>query len=187
VAFYLLIATGMRGGELLALKWEDVDFRNKIIRINKSYNRVKVFDGKVGKYQNVENSTKSKKGNRIIPVLESTLKMLKLHEHKQTVEKVKAKEYIDGNYIFCSKEGRPINPRNFTKYFHKFLADAGIDKTNLHNLRHTYATTGIENGIDMKVMQELLGHSTMQVTSEIYTHVSQDKKRQEINKLKGIL
>jgi integrase len=189
IAFYILLSTGMRRGELLALKWQDIDFKHKLIRINKSYNRVKVFENKKdeGKYKNIENTTKTEKGNRIFPALEDTIKMLNLHRNKQIIEKVKAKIYDDSDYVFCSRQGKVINPRNFTKYFYKFLADNGIDRTNLHNLRHTFATTGIENGIDMKAMQELLGHSTMQVTSEIYTHYSQDKKRSEINKLKGIL
>lgn len=184
VAFLLLLSTGIRRGELLALKWQDVNWKARMLNVDKSLNRVKQFEkDKSGKYIYNEGATKNKKA-RMIPLLEGIVLKLKLHKNKQNIEKIKAKEYTDNNYIFCSKQGKPINPRNLTKYFYKFLNDAGIDKINLHRLRHTFATTGLEQGINMKVMQELLGHSSMNVTSEIYSHVSTAHKKQEMEKLK---
>jgi integrase len=185
VAFHLMLSTGIRRGELLSLKWQDIAWKQKLLNVDKSLNRIKIFDAdKVGKYANTEGTTKNNK-QRIIPLLDDTIQRLKLHKHKQNIEKLECAEYADNSYIFCSKDGKPINPRNFTKYFHTFLKNAGIDKINLHWLRHTFATAGLENGIDMKIMQDLLGHSTMQVTSEIYSHVLPEKKKQEMEKLKN--
>ena len=185
VAFYLLVVTGMRKGELLALKWDDIDFRNKMINVSKSSKRIRVFKNREpAGYENVEGNTKTEKGRRIIPMLDKTVAMMKYHMAKQNIEKVKAKQYQDKQYVFCSRQGKVISGRNFNKYFYKFLADNGIDKITPHGLRHTFATAGLENGIELKSMQELLGHSSINVTANIYTHVSNSQKRQEIQKLK---
>lgn len=184
VAFYLLLVTGMRRGELLALTWDDLEIKAKILQVNKSFNRVKKFSvSRDGEYKNEFGETKNKK-NRVVPLLDETIAQLKLHLHKQKVEKMLAKIYDENKLIFCSKQGKPISPRNFTKYFYNFLKSLEIDKKNLHSLRHTFATVGLESGIDMKIMQELLGHSNILTTSEIYTHVTNDKKRHEVMKLK---
>lgn len=88
--------------------------------------------------------------------------------------------------LFCNQIGTPMDPRDFTNIFHNIVKSSGINEVNIHALRHTFATRGLENGIELKVMQDLLGHSTIAVTGDIYSHVLPDKKREAVNKLKDV-
>ena len=86
--------------------------------------------------------------------------------------------------VFPSDAGSYIDPGNYTRKFYKLVKKAGLPKANPHALRHSFATRALEAGIDMKTTQELLGHSSMYITSDLYTHALMNHKKKELNKLK---
>jgi len=185
-AFILLLSTGIRIGELLALTWDNVDLDNTIIKITQNLQRVKIFDDvSKTKTKLIFGTPKTDKGRRIIPLLDDVASLLKEHKEKQ-YEELSVLGLSDKNtLVFCSEIGTVIEPRNFTRTFKGLLKKADISNINIHALRHTFATRGLENGIELKVMQELLGHSSISITGDIYSHVILDKKKDSINKLKN--
>ncbi len=97
-------------------------------------------------------------------------------------------EYDDDGYVFCSDRGKPLYATNLGKKFRNLCAKADVrEGMHIHSLRHTFATRGLENGIDIKVMQTLLGHSTLNMTADTYTHVLPNQKANEIKKLDGMI
>lgn len=188
-AFTLDLFTGLRRGELLGLRWKDIDFKNKLIKVNQTLCRVKNFDDTVIKTKTklVFDTPKTEKGKRVIPLLDEVIEALKSHRTRQKTEKFKVGEiYQDNDLVFCTTIGTPLDPRKFNDLFHEVVEKAGIGRANIHALRHTFATRGLENGIELKVMQEFLGHSSISLTGDVYSHVLQDKKREAINKLKSV-
>ncbi|MCC5910074.1 MAG: site-specific integrase [Clostridiaceae bacterium] len=188
-AFFVLLFTGCRIGELLALTWKNVNYDAGTIKITQTLQRVNLFDkGSDTKTKLIFVPPKTEKGNRTIPLLESITSLLKSHEEKQLQEQNLAEEIYEYNdLVFATELGKPIDPKNFTRTFKSLLRKADLDEsTKIHSLRHTFATRGLENGIELKVMQEILGHSSISITGDIYSHVLPDKKRESINRLSNL-
>ena len=182
MAFLLDIFTGLRRGELLGLKWEDVDFNEKQITIKRSLQRVKKDGGGTElKFEEL----KTDKSYRTIPIPQVIFDELIKYQEKQEVEKQIAKKVYTNKYnlIFCTSVGTPIEPRNFNRLFDKILKNAKIDHINLHALRHTYATRLFEMNEHPKTVQELLGHAKVGTTIDTYTHVAMEQKQLTINRL----
>jgi integrase len=115
----ITLGTGLRQGELLALKWNDIDMNSLEIKVNKSIKRIKLIDEDGSKgHKIITQSPKTKYSNRIVPIPSTLISVLKEHETKQKIEKVKAgPSYIDDNYIFATGTGKPISVKNlFTSY-----------------------------------------------------------------------
>lgn len=126
---------------------------------------------------------KTEKSNRIVPLAPALVEVLKEHRKKM---------FEEGNYgldrpVFCTRNGTHIVPRNLNRKFDQILRRAGIEDVTLHSLRHTFATRLLELGENLKVVQELLGHARIAVTADTYSHVSQDLKRQAVEKIDRIL
>lgn len=172
-AFYTLLASGVRIGELLALKWSDIFFEDDWIYICRNIQRVKVFDEhQATKTKLVEGTTKTAKSTRKVPIIPQLREILIEHRRLQEIEKDAAGElYIDSDYLFCNEIGQPIDSRNFTRTFKRILKDNGLPDIKVHSLRHTFATRALENDIELIVVQELLGHSSIRVTADTYSHV----------------
>lgn len=185
-AFILLFNTGVRRGEMAALKWTDIDFESATLNIDKRLYPVRTFE-KNNKESVVKiDKPKTESSIRKIPLLSGVINELKAHQERQDAEKALAKKlYNDDGYVFCSEIGELYHPRTFNKFFSQVTDAAKIENVNMHMLRHTFATRGLEAGIDMKVMQELLGHSSYKTTADIYTHVLPNKKKSEMEKLNG--
>jgi Site-specific recombinase XerD len=232
-AFYLMIFTGLRRGELLGLKWSDIDMNEKILHVNRLLCRFKNYDEEIEEKTRLDfASLKTVKSKRDIPLLDELIPILKAHKAMQKVERVHAADsYIKNDLVVCNEIGEAVDPRMLKKQFDKILEKAGLAKlkmpndwkpgkplpddfefpkwykapegwepgkslptefkppegVNIHALRHTFATRGLENGIELKVMQELLGHSTIVLTGDTYSHVLPNKKREAIDKLKGTI
>jgi len=186
VVYILGLAAGMRRGELLGLMWKDIDFEQGIINVKRTLSRVKVF-GQKNKTELVFQTPKSAKAIRSIPIPESILGVLKTHKGRQQQEKeVAGCAYVDRDLVFCTKLGNPIEPGNFTRRFYRYITKAFIAHTNPHALRHSYATRLLEVNEHPKIVQELLGHSSISLTLDTYSHVMPERKKAAAKKLNAL-
>lgn len=179
-AFKVLLGTGLRRGELLALTWKDIDLANATLTVRQSLVRVK------GQLLFQEPKTKTSK--RTIPLPDDLVSELKAHKAQQAQEKLLAgPAYEDNGLVFANELGRPLDPRSFDRWFYQIREKAGLPKdVNLHALRHTYATRLLERGVSLKVIQQLLGHSKFDVTADIYSHVAPELEREAVAVLNGL-
>lgn len=170
----LLLYTGLRIGELLALKWENVDFDKKQIKVIGNLKEVKSRGKSITNYMTVEQPTKTKSGNRIVPLADRAIDALRyLEKHKHSEE-----------YVAATKNGKHISPRNIDRTFRQILTAAGIEQSSgVHSLRHTFASMLFKKGVDPKTVSEILGHSDVTVTYNIYIHLIQEQKAKAIELL----
>ena len=162
--YVLAITTGLRRGELLGLRWDDADLDRGILRVGRGL----VREG--GRH--VLGETKTKRGRRRVNLTPRTLAALKTHRVKQLEHRVRlAGLYEDLGLIFSSEKGTPLNPENLVKRsFKPLLKRAGLPEIRFHDLRHTCATLLLGRGIHPKIVQELLGHATIAMTLDTYSH-----------------
>lgn len=184
VFFLVALATGLRRGELLGLKWEDVDLKNGVIKVRRSLTRVKTAEGKT---ELVFQEPKTESSRRMVPLPSPVVSALKAHRRKQAEEKLLlGQDYQDNGFVFCHEDGRPLDPAWVTRNFHRLLKKAGVNDTNFHALRHTYATRLLELNEHPKVVQELLGHSSIEMTLDTYSHVMPEIKQAAVQKLDAL-
>lgn len=167
MAMLLCLFTGLRLGELCALKWTDIDFENKTLSVKRTVQRLYV-EGLGTKTALVETEPKSDRSKREIPLQDTMIALL--------LEFQNSKEYVFGG-------DRPMEPRTMQNHYSKILDEARITHKNFHTLRHTYATSCIEGGADVKSLSEMLGHSDVQITLNYYVHPSMDIKRRYADRL----
>jgi len=182
--FILMLATGMRIGEALGMTWEAVDLDNAELHVNKAH--VEYYDphGDSKKLVRQQGTPKTKSSIRTIPLVPNAVQMLRGLKEKQDAHKHKiGAGYLDNGLLFCNFKGAPLWKANVHNKFKCVLRDAAVDGLHIHCLRHTFATRGLENGIELKVMQEILGHSSIALTADLYTHVLPNKKKDAIMKL----
>ena len=185
--FILILATGLRIGEALALTWDDVNLEKNTLRVNKTLYEIKDYDDPNSAWHMETGTTKTKSSERTIPLLPGVAAMLKSLRHKAAVIALPPDAYV-----FKSGTNNPLSGSDVRRKFRRLLRRAGFDETDIkslhiHCLRHTFATRGLERGIELKVMQELLGHSSLTLTADLYTHVLPNKKMTSIMKLKNTI
>ena len=165
--FILALATGMRRGELLGLKWQDIDLAKGILRVRRALTRMPTGLG----YKETE--PKTKMSRRSIALTLFALEALKKHEAKQLEMKVKAgAAWQDHDYVFCTPVGTHLSPGyDVLVQFKKLLKKAGLPDIRFHDLRHSTATLLLTKGVHPKVVQEILGHSEISMTMDTYSHV----------------
>lgn len=185
-AILFCLMTGVRRGELLALRWSDIDLEKRIIHIRRTVNRVKNYEDGDTKTKLVVSDTKTVKSRRTLPIIDSLLDLLQTQKEKQNAEKLLAGDLYENNdLVFSTETGKLIDPGNFNRTFARMIKRAGIENASLHTLRHTFATRSLEAGVSMKVLQTLMGHSSMSVTSDVYSHVLGDTKMEEMKKIES--
>ena len=168
IGLLISLYSGIRIGELCALRWEDVDFKKNCLTINKTIQRVYIKDKNKNISKVIITTPKTKNANREIPINKDFLEILK---------KVKSdKEH----YILTSNE-KYIEPRTYRKYFNKVLDELKIKHFNFHSLRHTFATNCISLGVDYKTVSELLGHANVNITLNLYVHPRYSQKKKCID------
>lgn len=187
LAFKLNLGTGLRLGELIALKWTDIDFINGTLSVNKALKIVALIDKDRKRTTTLlEQSPKTESSYRTVPVPSNIMKDLKTHLKDQDKFKKDNDTFIDNDYLFCEKNGQPIDPKKLPCNFKSVLSKMGIRDMKYHSIRHSYTTRLFEANIPVKTVQKLLGHKDIATTMNIYTHVTDDIKTEaaeSINKL----
>ncbi len=175
----------MRLGEVLGLKWEDIDFNNRTLSVRRTINRLKNYDGTT-KTKIVIDTPKTKNAIRTIPLSNIALDGLINHKVTQDGEKdFASSSYIDDGFIFTNELGTPIEPRSYQDTFKLIVDDAGLEDIHFHLLRHSFASNGITLGISPKIISEILGHSDITTTLNIYSHVVNEVKFDAMELMNG--
>lgn len=164
----LALYSGIRIGELCALQWKDIDFKNNILHINKTLQRIYIKDNKESVSKIIITNPKTHNAERDIPLNKGFAHILKKYQ-------TESNNYILSN---CDKW---IEPRTYRRYFKKCLDKAKIGQINFHGLRHTFATNCIKLGVDYKTVSELLGHANVNITLNLYVHPQMSQKKKCID------
>ena len=167
--YYLELATGLRRGELLGLKWEDIDLERGDLRVRRQIARI---NGEV-----VEAPLKTKNAYRTLPLAEDTVSIL-----------LEQKEKVGGSpWVFPSPTGGPISPDSVLHMLHRVLKRAGLPRIRFHDLRYTFATLALQNGVDVKTVSGMLGHFSVGFTLDTYAHVTTASQRQAAKTMGSVL
>ena len=196
------LSTGLRIGELSGLRWSDINFEEKTLTVERTY--IYLHDVKNHQMKDEFHSPKTKNSFRTIRLLDSTLALLKEHKNRQDTEKrTMGDEWQpveDGeDLVFTTKNGGPVRGLNVAETLNNYVKKINkkeelqaakeqrepiiFERITPHTLRHTFATRAFESGIPPKVVQQILGHSSLEMTMDLYTHVTEDVQSREIQKL----
>lgn len=175
------LLTGMRPEEFLAVKWEDLDFAAKTVKVRRALVRHK------GRWSFLE--PKTSRSRRTIVVPESLVHRLVIHKEKQTFQRLKAQNlWEDNNLVFCGVFGTPLSIPNLTyRYFRPILEKAGLPQIRLYDLRHSHATLLLAADENPKVVAERLGHSTIVLTLDTYSHCLPTMQKRASDKLEKMI
>ncbi|HWE67499.1 MAG TPA: site-specific integrase, partial [Acidimicrobiales bacterium] len=164
-AYWLMLARGLRRGELCGLRWEDVDLEGQVLRINRT--RVTV-EGRV-----IDSTPKTESGRRSIPLDASLVTILRKHQRRQAAEALKAEPgaYADGGHLVADELGRPYHPDSISGWFDEKVKASKQPRIRLHDCRHTAASLMLASGVPVKVVSDMLGHASPTITLSTYAHV----------------
>ena len=166
--YYIELATGLRRGELLGLKWQDIDWKNGVIKVRRQVARV---DGQIK-----EAPLKTKNSYRTVTISQQAIEVLKEQKKK-----------TNDTYVFPSPNGGPISPDSVNNMLKRVLERAGIPKVRFHDLRHTFATIALQNGVDIKTVSGMLGHFSAGFTLDTYAHVTTAAQKEAAQAMGNVL
>jgi integrase len=173
------LQTGLRTGELIGLRWSDIDFENKVMHIERSMEyRHSVGEWRIGK-------PKSQSGIRDVDLTDEAIAIL--HNQKEKLKSLKMINIDFKDCVFLCRKGEPTKNSAYDSTLFKLCDKAGIDRFSMHVLRHTFATRCIEGGMRPKTLQVLLGHSNVSITMNLYVHVTDDERANELDRVKNVL
>ncbi|MEU5903950.1 site-specific integrase [Micromonospora sp. NPDC047527] len=175
------IALGLRQGEVLGLRWDDIDLTAGTLRVRGQLQR----DPDTGALVFVE--TKTARSRRTLPLPPTVLTALRRHQEHQAAERFDVDNWADPGLVFATSVGTPIHPRNDYRSFREIIRRAGLRQVRLHDLRHTAASVLLAQGVPARVVMEILGHSQISVTLNIYAHVAPEVAREAAARLEGAL
>ena len=167
--YYLDLATGLRRGELLGLKWTDVDLDRDVLKIQRAISRQ---NGKV-----VEAPLKTKNAYRTLPLSADAIDVL-MQQRRKTG---------NSEWVFPSPAGGPMSPDSVLHMLQRVLKRAGLPRIRFHDLRHTFATMALQNGVDVKTVSSMLGHYSAGFTLDTYAHVTTDAQLKAAQTMGNIL
>jgi integrase len=173
IGLLLCFYTGIRLGELCALRWSDIDFESKTLTICKTLIRTKNFEAEGPKTKLCLGPPKSKSSVRKIPLPDFLCNIL--YDRFLQVKRI--------NNFILSNSSIPFDPRTIQRYYDRLLSRAGVSHRKFHAIRHTFATRALEIGIDIKTVSEILGHSSITTTLNTYAHSLLEQKRLAISKM----
>ena len=166
----LALAMGLRVGEVCGLMWSDIDLKKRILTVNRTVQRVSVYDGD-SKTKVIVSPPKSQTSAREIPIPAGVFSILKNMQG-------------DDEHYIISGSTKPVEPRTMQYHFAKILKNVDLPSVKFHSLRHCMASAAIEAGFDVKTLAEILGHARIELTMNLYVHSNMDRKRRCMDKLK---
>ena len=172
LGIYISLSTGLRIGEICALKWCDINVTDGILTVNRTIERIYIIEGEKKHTELVINSPKTKNSCREIPMNKELLGMLK-----------PLKKVVNDDYYILTNDERPTEPRTYRNYYKRLMEKLDIPKLKYHGLRHSFATRCIEVGCDYKTVSVLLGHSNISTTLNLYVHPNMEQKKRCIDKV----
>ena len=176
----LFLVTGMRRGEVAGLRWIDVDLEAG--RLSVQHTRVLVYSAAQ------VSEPKTKRSRRVIALDGGTVDALREHQMRQGAEREYAEEvWVESGYVFVREDGMPMDPDRISHLFRVTVEAAGLPKIRLHDLRHTAASLALATGIHPKVVSERLGHSSVAITLDIYSHLTPGLQEDAAERLGEIL
>jgi len=178
--YWLAVSTGLRQGELLGLRWSDLDWKKQSLQIQRQLQRQALGL--------VFTEPKSAAGRRMIILGTVTLEKLRVHQNLQVEErKLAGDTWQENDLIFPSSIGTPMDPSNLYHHFKRLLKEAGLPDIRFHDLRHTAATLMLQQGTHPKIVQERLGHSDISLTLNVYSHVLPSMQEETAEKMDELL
>jgi integrase len=175
-ALVLVASTAIRRGEALALSWSDVDLDAAVLVVTKTIGRI---DGKLERGE-----VKTQRSRRTIPLSASVVAMLRRHRTTQRAERLRAgDQWTDTGLVFTTELGHAVEPRNLLRVIEAAARRAGVEGVGVHTLRHSAATAWLENGVHIKAVSDLLGHSSVAITGDVYGHASDHTARGAVDGL----
>lgn len=192
-AYIVLVNTGLRAGELSGLTWKDVDFENKALYVRRGMQKITTYDDDFNKVKRERKVTDVKTENsyRVVPMLDKVVRILQEYKKKVQAEQEELAElgegFKDDDFIFKTKYNHPITSEYLRKTCQGICKSNNFRKVGIHELRHTFATRSIEAGIDLRVLQEILGHASYSTTADIYVHILGQVKLSQMNRLEDYL
>ena len=165
--FVVALTTGLRRGELLGLRWEDVELGERTLRVRRAVQR------SGGELRFVEPKTHRSRRSLPLPLLAAD--SLELHRARQVTERLASSVWQDPGIVFATSIGTLLEPRNVNHRFEQFRVAAGLPWLRLHDLRHACATFLLAQGVEPRTVMEILGHSTIRLTMDTYGHVLPDR------------
>ena len=172
LGIYISLSTGLRIGEICALKWSDINVADGTITVQRTIERIYVVEGEKKHTQLVINTPKTVNSCREIPMSKELLAMVK-----------PMKKVVNGDFYVLTNEDKPTEPRTYRNYYNRLMEKLDIPKLKYHGLRHSFATRCIEAGCDYKTVSVLLGHSNISTTLNLYVHPNMEQKKRCINKM----
>lgn len=177
--FSFILQTGLRTGEMIGLKWSDVDLKNRMLHVNRTMEyRHSVGEWRVGE-------PKSKSGKRCIPLTGEAVDILQKQKKKNSKLKVVSLEYSE--FVFLNRNGEPTKNSAYDTCLQKLCEKNEIEHFSMHTLRHTFATRCIESGMKPKTLQMILGHANIGITMNLYVHITDDEKKKEMEMIERML
>lgn len=176
LGIYLCLSSGLRIGELCALKWEDLDIDNGIITVRKTIQRIYIVDEGRKRTEIVIDTPKTKNSIRDIPMTTDLLRVIK-----------PLKKVVNNNYYVLTNDVKPTEPRTYRNYYKRLMKKLDIPELKFHGLRHSFATRCIESKCDYKTVSVILGHSNISTTLNLYVHPNLEQKKKCINQMKRSL
>ena len=163
--YTVALAVGLRQGEALGLRWEDIHLEAGTLSVKVTLQKI---DG-----VSILVQPKTERSRRTVKLPDLCLEALRAHKRRQDLERARIGEAWQGswNLVFCEADGSPLSRYAVTRRFQSILAQAGIEKHRFHDLRHTCATLLLAQSVQLRVVMETLGHSQMATTADIYSHV----------------
>lgn len=179
-AFVLAVSLGLRRGEILGLRWGDIDLDRRTLSVRTQLQRVQ---------KELYADTTKNRRSRSIPLPLMCIAPLRWQRLRQRAQRLVAgAEWSnDCDYVFTTRTGRPIEPRNLSRSFERIGQSAGLPRIRLHDARHGCASLLFAAGVQPRVVMEILGHSQIAVTMNVYTHVSEDSRREAVGHMDRLL
>lgn len=178
--FSVALALGLRQGEALGLRWEDIDLANGVLRVRNQLQRI---DGQLTLVE-----PKTERSRRVLVVPPTILEHLRDHEKRQLAERLWAgSKWTESGLVFANHNGGPLQARNVIREFHKALRAAGLKRIRFHDLRHSCATLLLIQHVPARVVMEVLGHSEIGTTMDTYSHIVPELQQEAADRVEAIL